>query len=43
MGIELRASGFYEWGEKPKAMLGVDTARLDECIEYPAEQQRLDV
>jgi hypothetical protein len=34
MSIKLETSGFYEWDEKPKAMLGVDTARLDECIEY---------
>ena len=34
MAIELKASGFYEWGDKPKAMLGIDSARLDECIAY---------
>ena len=34
MAIELKASGFYEWGDKPKAMLGVDSARLNECVTY---------
>lgn len=34
MAIELRSSGFYEWGDPPKARLGADSARLDECIAY---------
>jgi len=34
MSIELKESGFYEWGEPPKGSLGVDTERIEECIEY---------
>ncbi|HBV65202.1 MAG TPA: hypothetical protein DEF45_19515 [Rhodopirellula sp.] len=38
MSIELKASGFYEWGEPPEGSLGVDTSRIDECIAYYHER-----
>ena len=38
MSIELKASGFYEWDAPPKGSLGIDSARLDECIAYYHEQ-----
>ena len=34
MSIELKPSGFHEWGDPPEGSLGIDSARIEECVAY---------
>lgn len=38
MSIELKPSGFYEWGEPPDGSLGIDSDRIEECLAHYHKQ-----